>query len=217
MPTNNVITPAQRAIRKGYKQMAKTLGSKFGIYRPVSNDVPVTDVRNWQFDVYFSNALNTSYDASKQLGLPIYNGYFDNTNVITGDFVYDENRTFIVSDIPAFEPAVVIECFDTCTISSRGWDSATRTFAETVIVNSVPCNIQSMGSTPIQRDSESSSGSDNLQRWKIQTYLHNQSEISLNDVLVDSQGHKSYITNITRTQHGHTIECTEIKNDATPL
>lgn len=217
MPTNNVVTPAQRLIRNGYKQIAKSLGSCYGVFRPVSNDVPVTDNRNWQFDVKFSNTLNEGYQTPKEFGLPVYKGYFDNTDVVTGDFLYDANRTFLVCDIPAFEPAVVVECFDTCTITSRGWDSATRTFTGTTIINQVPCNIQSNGTISIQRDSESSSGPDHLQKWKIQTYLHDSDPINLNDELTDSQGHKSYITNIVKTQHGHMIECTEIKNDATPL
>lgn len=217
MAENVVYNANQRAIRKGYKQIAKQLGSKFGVYREVSNDVPVTDVRNWCFDVYFSYSLNVGFQTPKQFGTPIYNGYFDNTNVEAGDFIYDENRTFFVCDIPPFEPPIVIECFDTCTISSRGWNSGTRSFDDTVVVNTIPCNVQPDGTTSLIRDNESHSLPDQLQKWKIHTFLHDSSVVKLNDLLVDSKGNKSQITNIVRTQHGHEIRCTEIKNDATPL
>jgi len=217
MPENKIYNSNHRTIRNGYKKIAKALGSKYGVYRPVSNDVPVTDVRNWQFDIYFSNTLNVGYQTPKEFGLPVYKGYFDNTDVITGDFLYDENRTFYVADIPVFEPAVTIECFDTCTISSRKWDSATRSFIQEVIVNGAPCNVQPNGTQTLNRDPESHSEPDHLHKWRIHTYLHDQSAVSLNDLLVDSKGNKSYITQIVRTQHGHEIECVEIKNDPAPL
>ena len=209
----------QKAMRKGYQQIAKALGSKYGVYRPVSDDVPVTDVRNWQFDIYFSPTLNNGYQTPKEFGLPLFKGNFDNTTIEVGDFFYDYERTYYVTSIPIFEPATVVQCFNDVTISSRSWDSDTRSFVETVIVNRLPCNIQPDGKEAYSRDQDDggASNSDHSHKWVISTYLHPQSNVKLNDRVLDDDGNESSITMIQKTQHGHKIYCTQLKDSESAL
>lgn len=203
----------QKAIRKGYAEIAKALGSTMNVYRPSEYIfAPTLDPRNWLFEIPFSASKGSGFQTTQMFGVPTQQGFFDSTDIVAGDVFSDGVRTFYVGDIPLFEPPMVIECFNTFTCTKPIWDKATRSHAHTVCANEIPCNIQSSSDKLFDRDGQSFSNPDAQQTWTIKTWLPD-GLISTNDVITFDSGIKTQVVDTFRTQHGLSIRVTEILGD----
>lgn len=203
----------QKAIRKGYNKIAKALGSTMGVYRPSDfTFVGALDPRNWLYDIPFSATINSGYQSTMEYGVPSLQGFFDSTTIKAGDLFSDGIKTFFVGDIPLFEPPMVIECFNTFSVSQRVWDKATRTHIDTIKVNEAPCNVQSGSDKSYKRDPRAASNPDSQLKWTILTWLPD-GLIAVNDKITLNTGKDTQVVDVFKTQHGLTIKVVEILGD----
>ena len=138
----------QKKINKAYKKAGNKLGFQYEVYRGLNN-VNVLDARNWISTISFSVSLNEQFSDTIKEQIPIWTVYSDYDQLQEGDFVTNNERTFLIITKKELLPILALELPDRIDIKQVSYSDTGNGFEPnnaTYMARNVPAFI-SYGST----------------------------------------------------------------------
>lgn len=106
----------QSKVARGYAKAAMRLGAETQQYRPSSLTDPMASVYATLMAA-FNNSATFTFQQPTPWGRPAVFGLFDTSDVQAGDILVSGSDTYFVDRFEAFQPAALILCNNTLTIS----------------------------------------------------------------------------------------------------
>lgn len=101
----------QALVYGGYASAAAVLGTPFSLYRPQTAG-PALAPANLLGTINAAFSVTTNYDFSKPSphGKPLWNGLFDGSQTLPGDYLTDGSVTHFIAAQQALQPIETVEC-----------------------------------------------------------------------------------------------------------
>lgn len=181
----------QFKINKAYHKAGKKLGLEYNVYRPINN-IDVLNANNFIATVNFSVSLNTQFSNTIKEQLPIWTVYSDYFVLEEGDFINNQDRTFLIISKKELLPILALEVPDRVDIKQVSYSDTGNGFEPsnpTYLAKNVPAFISFGTKSTRMSDVNSSAGIRTLI-----VYTHIPKSINLmNETALDYNGFEGNI------------------------
>lgn len=176
----------QNKINRAYTKAGKKLGFDYNVYRPINN-IHILDASNYIDTVNFSVSLNTEFSNTIKEQLPIWTVYSDYDILQEGDFIDNQQRTFLIISKKEMLPILALEVPDRVDIKQVSYSNSGNGFEpgnSTYLARGLPAFITYSNTTVSMNGIDAVAGI-----RKIIVYTHVPSSINLmNETALDYNG-----------------------------
>ena len=204
---------ANKKLQNAFQRVGNALGFDFKVYRSPDYLTPI-QTKNYIGVRRVGAAPDTSFQQPVGPSYKQVNLYVNTETLATGDILVNQElgKTYVLVNKDPIVAPQAIEATDVVTISRPGY-STVGEFKSGLneIAKDIPAAIFEVGSASQSSTVSEVKGQGGINRFAMWIWLP-QNSIKINDVVVDSQGNKSYITSIEYSPVGFKLTTQSVKS-----